>query len=199
MRNSVLLTIWLTLACLVVNAQPYSGEKLSRGLVGIPTENGMYLSWRMLLDDAENISFDIYRSTEGGKEKKLNRSSIRKTTDFMDETVDLQKGNGWILKSGKKVLGEWRNEKGNSKPYLSVPIRRPASEMLDGKEYTFSANDCSVGDLDGDGEYEIVVKWMPSITKLPPQKGLSGKTYLDAYKMDGTFLWRIDLGYNIRS
>lgn len=199
MRNSVLLTIWLTLACLVVNAQPYSGEKLSRGLVGIPTGNGMYLSWRMLLDDAENISFDIYRSTEGGKEKKLNRSSIQKTTDFMDETVDLQKGNRWILKSGKKVLGEWRNEKGNTKPYLSVPIRRPASEMLDGKEYTFSANDCSVGDLDGDGEYEIVVKWMPSITKLPPQKGLSGKTYLDAYKMDGTFLWRIDLGYNIRS
>ena len=199
MRNIVLLTIWLTLACLVVNAQPYFGEKLSRGLVGIPTEKGMYLSWRMLLDDAENMSFDVYRSTEGGKEKKLNRSSIRKTTDFMDETVDLQKGNRWILKSGKKVLGEWRNEKGNTKPYLSVPIRRPASEMLDGKEYTFSANDCSVGDLDGDGEYEIVVKWMPSITKLPPQKGLSGKTYLDAYKMDGTFLWRIDLGYNIRS
>ena len=199
MRNIVLLSIWLTLSCLVVNAQPYSGEKLSRGLVGIPTEKGMYLSWRMLLDDAENMSFDVYRSTEGGKEKKLNRSSIRKTTDFMDETVDLQKGNRWILKSGKKVLGEWRNEKGNTKPYLSVPIRRPASEMLDGKEYTFSANDCSVGDLDGDGEYEIVVKWMPSITKLPPQKGLSGKTYLDAYKMDGTFLWRIDLGYNIRS
>lgn len=199
MRNIVLLSIWLTLSCWVVNAQPYSGEKLSRGLVGIPTGNGMYLSWRMLLDDTENISFDIYRSTEGGKEKKLNRSSIQKTTDFIDETVDFQKENRWILKSGKKVLGEWRNEKGNTKPYLSVPIRRPASEMLDGKEYTFSANDCSVGDLDGDGEYEIVVKWMPSLTKLPPQKGLSGKTYLDAYKMDGTFLWRIDLGYNIRS
>lgn len=199
MRNIVLLSIWLTLACLGGNAQPYSGEKLSRGLVGIPTEKGMYLSWRMLLDDAENISFDVYRSTEGGKEKKLNRSSIQKTTNFMDETVDFQKENRWILKSGKKVLGEWRNEKGNTKPYLSVPIRRPASVMLDGKEYTFSANDCSVGDLDGDGEYEIVVKWMPSLTKLPPQKGLSGKTYLDAYKMEGTFLWRIDLGYNIRS
>ena len=117
----------------------------------------------------------------------------------MDETVDLQKENRWILKSGKKVLGEWRNIQGNTKPYLSVPIRRPKPELLEGKEYTFSANDCSVGDLDGDGEYEIVVKWMPSLTKLPPQKGLSGKTYLDAYKMDGTFLWRIDLGYNIRS
>lgn len=199
MRNIVLLSIWLTLSCLVVNAQPYSGEKLSRGLVGIPTEKGMYLSWRMLLDDAENMSFDVYRSTEGEKEKKLNRSSIRNTTDFMDETVDLQKENRWILKSGKKVLGEWRNIQGNTKPYLSVPIRRPKPELLEGKEYTFSANDCSVGDLDGDGEYEIVVKWMPSLTKLPPQKGLSGKTYLDAYKMDGTFLWRIDLGYNIRS
>ena len=133
MRNIVLLSIWLTLACLGGNAQPYSGEKLSRGLVGIPTEKGMYLSWRMLLDDAENISFDVYRSTEGGKEKKLNRSSIRKTTYFMDETVDLQKENRWILKSGKKVLGEWRNIQGNTKPYLSVPFRRPKPELLEGK------------------------------------------------------------------
>lgn len=199
MKRLLLLScIWL-LACACVWAQPYTGENLSRGLVGVPSGEGMYLSWRMLLGDDENMPFDIFRSTEDGKEEKLNRTPIRKTTDFMDETVDLQKENRWILKSGKKVLAEWKNAKGNTLPYLSVPIRRPAPEMLDGKEYTFSANDCSVGDLDGDGEYEIVVKWMPSLTKLPPQKGLSGKTYLDAYKMDGTFLWRIDLGYNIRS
>ncbi len=64
---------------------------------------------------------------------------------------------------------------------------------------TYTANDCSVGDLDGDGEYEIILKWSPSNSKRPPQRGFTGNTYLDAYKMDGTRLWRIDLGPNVRS
>lgn len=61
------------------------------------------------------------------------------------------------------------------------------------------ANDASVGDLDGDGEYEIVLKWNPSNAKNPPQRGFAGNTYLDAYKLNGRRLWRINLGPNIRS
>src|SRR5574342_208829 len=60
-------------------------------------------------------------------------------------------------------------------------------------------NDCSVGDLDGDGEYEIIVKWDPSNSKDNSQSGYTGNVYLDAYKLDGTRLWRIDLGRNIRA
>jgi hypothetical protein len=69
----------------------------------------------------------------------------------------------------------------------------------DGIPYTYSANDASVGDLDGDGEYEIVLKWYPSNAQDNSRKGFTGNTYLDAYKLDGTQLWRIDLGGNIRS
>jgi len=69
-------------------SQPYSGEKLSRGLIGIPTEEGMYFSWRMTLEDAAGLQFDLYRSSGGGAEVKLNKEPIDRTSDFLDRTVD---------------------------------------------------------------------------------------------------------------
>lgn len=199
MKNKTILFAFAIMHCIIALAQPYKGEALSRGMIGIPTENGMYLSWRILLEDNSNIAFDIYRSTENGPETKLNKKGIKKTSDFVDTTVDFSKNNCWILKSGKKILAKWENKKNNRLPYLSIPINRPSNDTIAGKEYFFTANDCSVGDLDGDGNYEIILKWSPSNSKLPPQKGFSGKTIIDAYKMDGTMLWRIDLGPNIRS
>lgn len=84
--------------------------------------------------------------------------------------------------------------------YLDVPIQIPAGGTTpDGVSYTYSANDASVGDLDGDGEYEIVLKWDPSNSKDNSQSGYTGNVYLDAYKLNGTRLWRIDLGKNIRA
>ncbi len=85
-------------------------------------------------------------------------------------------------------------------PYLDIPLKAPAGGTTpDGVEYTYNANDCSVGDVDGDGEYEIILKWDPSNAKDNSQKGYTGNVYLDALKMDGTHLWRIDLGKNIRA
>ena len=199
MKYRKLLFVCTLLCGLVAFAQPYRGEKLSRGMMGVPVENGMYLSWRMLLDDASDIPFTIYRCTEDGQEKRLNDTPITRTCDFLDQTADLQKSNRWILKSDNKVLAEWSNKGGNCLPYLRIPISRPTNDTVAGMEYSFSVNDCSVGDLDGDGNYEIVLKWSPSNSKRPPEKGFAGKTYLDAYRLDGTMLWRIDLGKNIRS
>ena len=65
--------------------------------------------------------------------------------------------------------------------------------------YTYSANDCSVADLDGDGEYEIIVKWDPSNSQDNANAGYTGDCILDAYKLNGTRLWRIDFGKNIRA
>ena len=45
----------------------------------------------------------------------------------------------------------------------------------------------------------IVVKWDPSNAKDNSQAGYTGNVYVDAYKLDGTRLWRIDLGRNIRA
>ena len=181
-------------------SQPYSGEKLSRGLIGIPTEDGMYFSWRMTLEDAAGLQFDLYRSSGGGAEVKLNKEPIDRTSDFLDRTVDYTVDNRWTLKATTGEVTTWTRLKGEERnPYLSVPVCKPEDGEIAGESFTYTANDCSVGDLDGDGEYEIILKWSPSNSKRPPQRGFTGNTYLDAYKMDGTRLWRIDLGLNVRS
>ena len=181
-------------------SQPYSGEKLSRGLIGIPTEDGMYFSWRMTLEDAAGLQFDLYRSSGGGAEVKLNKEPIDRTSDFLDRTVDYTVDNRWTLKATTGEVATWTRLKGEKRnPYLSIPICKPEDGEIAGESFTYTANDCSVGDLDGDGEYEIILKWFPSNSKRPPQRGFTGNTYLDAYKMDGTRLWRIDLGPNVRS
>ena len=181
-------------------SQPYSGEKLSRGLIGIPTEEGMYFSWRMTLEDAAGLQFDLYRSSNGGAEVKLNKEPIDRTSDFLDRTVDYTVDNRWTLKATTGEVTTWTRLKGEERnPYLSVPVCKPEDGEIAGESFTYTANDCSVGDLDGDGEYEIILKWSPSNSKRPPQRGFTGNTYLDAYKMDGTRLWRIDLGPNVRS
>lgn len=181
-------------------SQPYSGEKLSRGLIGISTEEGMYFSWRMTLEDAAGLQFDLYRSSGGGAEVKLNKEPIDRTSDFLDRTVDYTVDNRWTLKATTGEVATWTRLKGEKRnPYLSIPVCKPEDGEIAGESFTYTANDCSVGDLDGDGEYEIILKWSPSNSKRPPQRGFTGNTYLDAYKMDGRRLWRIDLGPNVRS
>ena len=200
MKHWVMMNMLLLVGSIFAFSQPYSGEKLSRGLIGIPTEDGMYFSWRMTLEDAAGLQFDLYRSSGGGAEVKLNKEPIDRTSDFLDRTVDYTVDNRWTLKATTGEVTTWTRLKGEERnPYLSVPVCKPEDGEIAGESFTYTANDCSVGDLDGDGEYEIILKWSPSNSKRPPQRGFTGNTYLDAYKMDGTRLWRIDLGPNVRS
>ena len=202
MKRILSLAVLCLLAAGYLHAQPYQGEKLSRGFVGIPTDDGFRLSWRMFVSDKETMPFDIYRSTDGGWAVKLNDKPVTITSDFLDTTADFSKSNVWSLRSNGKELASWSRKAGEEAvPYLAIPISKPEPRKIFGTEqtYTYSANDATVADLDGDGEYEIVLKWEPSITKLPPASGFAGATYIDAYKMDGTLMWRIDLGHNIRS
>ena len=200
MKHWVMMNMLLLVGSIFAFSQPYSGEKLSRGLIGIPTEEGMYFSWRMTLEDAAGLQFDLYRSSGGGAEVKLNKEPIDRTSDFLDRTVDYTVDNRWILKATTGEVATWTRLKGEKRnPYLSIPVCKPEDGEIAGESFTYTANDCSVGDLDGDGEYEIILKWSPSNSKRPPQRGFTGNTYLDAYKMDGRRLWRIDLGPNVRS
>jgi rhamnogalacturonan endolyase len=171
-------------------------ESLDRGVVAVSKGGDqVYVGWRMFGTEPETVGYNVYRG-----ETRLNASPITGSTNYMD--------NGGSLTSTYRVAAVIDGiEQELSDPvevwsdfYHDVPLRRPAGGTSpDGVDYTYSPNDCSVGDLDGDGQYEIIVKWDPSNSKDNAHAGYSGNVYLDAYKVDGTFLWRIDLGINIRA
>jgi rhamnogalacturonan endolyase len=197
------MALLLFLPVLQINAQRIM-ENLDRGMVAINQGNSVYIGWRLLVNDPDGIAFNVYRTT-AGTTIKLNDQPITNSTNFIDKSCDLSQSNSWFVKS---LIA--RKETNSSKPfvfsanssikqYLSVLLRIPKAGEVMGSKYTYSANDASVADLDGDGEYEIILKWEPSNAKNPPQTGFTGNQLIDAYKLDGKLLWRIDLGKNIRS
>lgn len=190
----------LSLVFILISGFSFSSVKKSgRGFVAVAKgDSCVYLGWRILPGDKKNTCFDIYKRVDGGRINKLNISPVRETSDFTDKDVDFSKKNEWLLYTSGKFAGSAFLHNSYA-GYLPVKISRPAGGILDGRKYCYYANDASAGDLDGDGEYEIVLKWQPSNAKRPPQRGFAANTYLDAYKLNGKFLWRIDLGRNIRS
>ncbi len=180
-------------------------EKLDRGIVAINKGDGkVYIGWRLLASDNVNTAFNVYRTSAGKAAVKLNSKPITTNTNFIDSSADLTVDNDYSISSSLQktaIADKAFRLVANSpaKQYLSVPLKIPPGGEIMGSSYTYSANDASVADLDGDGTMEIVIKWNPSNARNPPQTGFTGNQLIDAYKMDGTFLWRIDLGKNIRS
>lgn len=204
------LRVLLALSLLLITAGQVSAQRqmeyLNRGLVAVRADSSSaFLSWRLLASDPADVTFNIYRKSGDLRVVKLNTSPLRDVTFFIDHQVSYAVRNSWHVKrviKGKEGIAEGSTSLASGNPirqYLSLPLQVPAGGSLDGKEYTYSANDASVADLDGDGEYEIILKWDPSNGRNPPQTGLTANQIIDAYKMDGTLLWRIDLGKNIRS
>ncbi|WP_197088543.1 rhamnogalacturonan lyase [Rufibacter radiotolerans] len=170
-------------------------ENLGRGVVAVRTNDSqVFVSWRVLGTDLPKVAFNLYR----GK-LKLNQTPISGATNYLDNTTGNEVYTVRPVIEGKEQAASapatvW------TEPFKRLPLQRPANGTTPkGEEYSYSPNDCSVGDVDGDGEYEIIVKWDPSNTHDNSHRGYTGNVYLDAYKMDGTQLWRIDLGKNIRA
>jgi rhamnogalacturonan endolyase len=168
-------------------------EKLSRGLVAVKVSNGVFLSWRILGTEWSGVSYNLYRGSTKiasitGASNYLDASGTTSSTYYIKAVV------GGVEQTASSTVSVW------STFYKTIPITPPAGGTTpDGVSYTYTANDCSVGDLDGDGEYEIVLKWEPTNAKDPSQSGYTGKVYLDGIELDGTRKWRIDLGINIRA
>ncbi len=182
-------------------------EKLDRGLIAIKTDGGIYLSWR-LFDSEDNIfgsadknvSFNVYRDG-----KKI--SEVATNTNYFDSTV----GTNYSV---APVINGVEGEKCNpvtayNNSYFDIPLSKPDDETIydpSGNKlatYSFFPADCSTGDVDGDGEYEIIVKWTSSEHDVgsPGDPAYSGTVHLAAYKLDGTKLWKNDiaLGKNVYS
>jgi len=167
-------------------------EYLDRGLIAMPDRKGhLFVSWRLLGTEDPATTFNVYRRT-AGKTVKLNQQPVEASTSFMDSTVDLSLEHQYtvkaVLKKKEEKAGASYTIPANAKPYLSIPLRAPAG---------YSANDASAGDMDGDGVYEIVIH-MTGKARDNSQRGFTDPPIFQCYKLDGTFLWEINLGKNIR-
>ncbi|MBC7915445.1 MAG: rhamnogalacturonan lyase [Pyrinomonadaceae bacterium] len=170
-------------------------ENLTRGLVAIPTgSDSVYVGWRMFGTDPENISFNLYRSTDGGKPIKLTKTPLQESTNFIDTKVNLSKSVTYTVKpvingkegaAGKPFILAAQSP---AQQYFNIPLKNPTG---------YSPNDLSAADLDGDGEYEVIVH-QTGRGRDTPANGLTDPPIFQAYKMDGTMLWEINLGRNIR-
>lgn len=166
-------------------ADAYEMEALTRGVTVVPSEGGNLVSWRLLGTDAEDVAFNVYRDGE-----LLNDSPLTGATNYLDDSGD---GEYTVAAVTDGAEGEQSAAEAafSADGYLDIPIQQPSGDH--------QANDASVGDLDGDGDYEYIVKWYPDNAKDNSQSGTTDNTIIDAYTLEGDQLWRIDLGHNIRS
>lgn len=187
-------------------------EALGRGVVALKIEERkIFVSWRLLGTEPDALAFNLYRASGDGASApaKLNAAPITGATHFTDTTFDPAQTQAYFVRpvrDGQELASSPRTAPATiaggapARNYLSIPLDPPPGGTApDGRSYTYAANDCSAADLDGDGEFEIILKWDPSNSKDNAFAGYAGNVFLDAYKIDGTRLWRIDLGRNIRA
>ena len=194
-----ILSVLLTLTMLFSLATPLGSitaeaasarymEYLDRGLVAMQTDEGIYLSWRLLGTENYNTSFDVYRN--GAK-----IATVSTTTNYID-TSGTMEDEYYVVGNGNTSSTVKAFTSGSN--YFDIPLSQPpAATLPDGSTVEYTPWDATTGDLDGDGVYEIIQRWdAPRVHA--GQEGDTGGLILDAYKLDGTVLWRINLGVNVR-
>lgn len=187
----LIITLQLLLAALLVAG---AQETLSRGVVVLPAqEEGNFVSWRMLATDDANTVFDVVRDAQivASGIKLTNYTDKGGKKDSFYQIVTRSKGK---RETASAKVTPWDDL------FLRMPVSRPEGGVTpDGRQYAYTPNDCSVGDVDGDGDYELILKWEPTNAHDNSHDGYTGNVILDCYRLDGTQLWRIDLGRNIRA
>ncbi len=164
-------------------------EYLDRGITAINTGNGMLVSWRFLASDSDNAEFRLYRDNN-----LIYTSKSGNATCYLDKSGSSSSAYRVDYVSGGAVVSSENCDFTANKNYFDIPLKVPT-----GSGCTYSANDCSLGDVDGDGQYELFVKWDPSNSKDNSQEGYTGNVFIDCYTLKGKQLWRVDLGKNIRA
>ena len=165
-------------------------EHLGRGVVATHQPDGkVFVSWRLLATDPENVVFNVYRGAT-----KLNAQPIANVTWFIDSTGEREPESRYVVRpvidgrEGESSAPFTLSATSAARPYRSIPLQTPAG---------YTPNDASVGDLDGDGEYEIVLHQV-GVGRDNAFHGVTTEPIFQAYKLDGTLLWTINLGKNIR-
>ena len=191
--STLLLFVTTLLGAQAQNTPVSQMEKLDRGVVAVPVSNGStsrLISWRLLGTDPRSTRFDVLRNGTV-------IANDLKTSNFLDKGGNASSTYQVRVKVDGEVVETTTPVRPWTNVWMKLPLDRPAAGAASGG--TYSPNDCSVGDVDGDGEYEIFVKWDPSTSQDNSKGGITDNVYIDCYKLDGTKLWRIDLGRNIRA
>ncbi|WP_267461914.1 rhamnogalacturonan lyase [Streptomyces solaniscabiei] len=181
-------------------ARPHM-ERLDRGLVAAVTEQGVFLSWRLLENEVKGHSSTGLTGTDFAVYRDGRRiATVTDSTNYVDAAGRAHSSYRLVALYQGKPKGAASTVKPWSQEHLDLPLTRPADGVTPaGEAYTYRANDMSVGDVDGDGALEYVVKWDPTNQKDNSQVGYTGSVYVDTYELDGTLKNRIDLGVNIRA
>ena len=160
-------------------------EKLTRGTVAVADNSkGIFVSWRLLATDPQDISFNVYRN-----QTKINAEPFINSTSFLDKTGKSGDNYSVVPVIDKKENKNIQEEvKANRTPYFDISLQTPKN---------YQPNDASAGDLDGDGDYEIILHQVGR-GRDNSHKGKTTEPIFQAYKTDGTLLWEINLGKNIR-
>lgn len=171
-------------------------ERLGRGVIAIrENPSTVAVSWRYLSSDPMNESFDIYRNGE-----KINNHPLKDATFFQDAYTGTESVLYTVKAREGKTESSYQLPANAPSGYLNIPLNRPEDGTTPlGQNYFYTPNDASIGDVDGDGEYEIILKWDPSNAHDNSHDGYTGEVYVDCYKLSGKLLWRINLGRNIRA
>ena len=219
--NKVIITLLvaLTFQCSPLHSQPRYDfsklitERLDRGVVAVHQDDGsVFVGWRILRSDQKGEPFDVYRNGV-----KLNQQPLTEGGSHFIDTAPLKGEDAVYEVRGGNTNGQFvLHGDDTAVGYISLPLQKPADGTTpDGRRYTYSANDASVADFDGDGQYELILKWDPSNSHDNAHDGFTGPTIIDCYKLfpkdtvrsqivnskfvNSKLMWRIDLGRNIRS
>lgn len=176
-------------------------EKLGRGVVAIrENPSDVIVSWRYLSSDPTNTSFRLYR--DGHKIAEVPATA----GTFYRDAFQSENATTYTVKPVVNGTETGEPEGSYTLPakapigYINIPLQRPEGGVTPaGQKYTYAPNDASIGDVDGDGEYEIILKWDPSNAHDNSHDGYTGPVLFDCYRLTGERLWRIDLGRNIRA
>lgn len=169
-------------------------EVLDRGLVALPVPEGVFLSWRLLGTEPYGLGFNAYKGST-----RLNSAPITGGTNYTDKSSGTGSYSVRAVLNGQEETAPGTEALAFPGAYLKIPLQQPAGGSFHGSSYTYTANDGSASDLDGDGRYDLILKWDPTNSKDNSQSGYTGPAQLDGITLAGKRLWRINLGPNIRA
>lgn len=194
----VLILLIVILILFSINNKPIVYNfKLTRGLIVACSDKGALISFRSLDSDDKNMSFKLYRNNE-----LIHTFKYEDATTYLDKEYSKNdKYYLYVIKNNITVdkydVELYFNNINSYKSgaYFDIPLDVPISD----NDIIYSPNDCVFYDVDGDGLYEVILKWEPSDSKDNSIRGFTSNVYIDCYRLNGEKLWRIDLGKNIRA